>query len=113
MRRVPLWLLLAVVVTVAGCGSLTAGSGTTEPTRTVSPVAVPTTQPTPAPTIDAPGLAAGRVVDYTALVENHADVIGRNSHTYQKQVTRRYPNWTVWQESTTLVQRNRSALRYR
>lgn len=112
MHRAPLWLLLAVVVTVAGCGSLTPGGGANETTQTVSPVAVPTTQTIATPSTVAPGLAADRVVDYTTLVDTHAAVISRNAHTYRKRVTRRYPNGTVWREYTTFIQRNRSALRY-
>lgn len=113
MRGAPLWLVLAVAVAVAGCGFLTADSGADEATPTVSPVPVPTTETTPEPTTVAPGLAAGRVVDYTTLVEHHASVIRGNSHTYRKRVTRRYSNGTVWREQTTFIQRNQSALRYR
>jgi hypothetical protein len=112
MRRPPPWALLAVALVLAGCGSLPVESGGSGATRTVTPVAVPTTDTTPTPDV-APGLASDRVVNYTALVATHAAAIRGSSHTYRKRVTRRYPNGTVWREYTTLVQRNGSALRYR
>jgi hypothetical protein len=112
MRRVSLWLVLAVALVVAGCGSLGADTDANAGEGTVTPVAVPTKATTPTPDV-APGLASDRVVNYSALVATHAAAIRSSSHTYRKRVTRRYPNGTVWREYTTFVQRNRSALRYR
>jgi hypothetical protein len=106
------WVVVVVVVT-AGCGSLAGDSGETADSATVTPVPVETPRPTPAPETVAPGLATDRVVDYTALAENHGRVINSTAHTYRRNVTRRYANGTVWRAYSTVIERNGSALRYR
>lgn len=113
MRRVVPWLLVAALVVAAGCGSLTGDQGAPGTGQTVTPVSVPTTSTTPTPSTVAPGLAADRIVNASALLDRHAAVLSASSHTYRERVTKRYPNGTVWRESTTLVQRNQSAVRYR
>jgi len=113
MSRATVWLLVCVVVVTAGCGALGADDGADEATRTLTPVSVRTPAPTPTPTTVAPGLAADRIVNSTALVATHGAVINDTSHTYRRQVARTYPNGTVWREYTTVIERNESALRYR
>jgi len=113
MRRVALWAALVVVVVVAGCGSLADDGGATADSSTVTPVPIQTPRPTPAPSTVAPGLATDRIVDHTALVENHGRIINGTAHTYRRRVTRRYANGTVWRTYSTVIERNGSALRYR
>lgn len=116
MRRVTVWLLVGITVVTAGCGTLTGGDAS----PTVTPVSVETLasaetsdpslspSPTPTPPTVAPGLTADRVIDYTALVDRHGEVVSNTSHTYRRQVTRSYPNGTVWRAHTTVLKRNQS-----
>jgi hypothetical protein len=113
MRRLALWVVVFAVVVTAGCSSLAGDDGATADSSTVTAVPIQTPQSTPAPSTVAPGLATDRIVDYTALVENHGRVINGTAHTYRRNVTRRYANGTVWRTYSTVVERNGSTLRYR
>jgi len=108
-------VLLLSVVLVSGCSSL--GDVPADSRRTVTPAPVPTTNddtPTRASGARiAPGLTTDELLDSEALLRNHAIELDNRSYTFQRHVTRRYPNGSIRSTSARIVHYNGTAVRIR
>ncbi|WP_256687381.1 DUF7537 family lipoprotein [Halococcus qingdaonensis] len=96
MRKAILGGLFAAAVVLAGCNGVALGGDET-PSRTVTPAAVPTDEPTPTavPRL-APGLTEGGVTDAFALGEAHASALDNTSYTLHESYAIEYANGTAY-----------------
>lgn len=91
-------VLLAALVVLAGCGGL---AGSTQPTRTLTPVALPTDEPTPTPVEElAPGLTAAGVASPFRIADAHAGLLGDASFTLRSVRTVRTANGSLRARTT-------------
>lgn len=101
MRKAILLVVLCAAVVLAGCNGFAPGDDES-PSRTVTPAAVPTDEPTSTavPRL-APGLAEGGVTDAFALGEAHASVLDDSSYTLHEEFTVEYANGTAYNRGST------------
>ena len=101
MRRSVAAALLALSVVLAGCNGLVLGGDGT-PEETLTPVDVPTDDPTPTPVSQlAPGLTGEGVTDAFALGDAHASVLDDTSYTMVENSTVVYSNGSIYSRWTT------------
>jgi hypothetical protein len=95
--------LLIVVLLLAGCNFL--GTAPSRHTPRVTPADVPTDSPTATPREQiAPGVLPEEVYNASALAHAHYHVLGSTSFTIQLNRTYRYPNGTLAEWDTKIVQ---------
>jgi hypothetical protein len=105
-------VLFAAAVVLAGCNGLVLGGDETS-TSTLTPVAVPTDEPTPTPVSRlAPGLTGQGVTNAFALGEAHASALDDTSYTMRESHTVEYANGTVYNHGTTDVRLTTNESRY-
>lgn len=112
MKRSIIVVFLVLSISLAGCNSILGPDN--EPTsRTVTPVGVPTDNPTPTPIPQlAPGLTKHGVVDQFALGEAHASVLNGTSFTHHYETTVRSANGTIEYQTKSSVRVTANRSRY-
>lgn len=98
-------LALVALLVLAGCG----GATDTAPPVTPAPVPEPTAD---APSVRAPGLAAGGVANASRLVDAHASALAATSYTVERIDSRRYLDGSPRAHHESTVRIGADAYRY-